>query len=121
MRDSSPTTPDQQDWLAMTGADVTQNELGLHGGGGRVAAMDTGIDYLHPDLGGCSGPGCRATTGYDLVGDGYDGTTDPVPDPDPMDCAGHGTHVAGSIGADGGGQTGHVTGVAPHVTYHAYR
>jgi len=114
-------TADQQDWLKMTGADYAQNELGLRGDGVRVAVIDTGIDYHHPDLGGCFGAGCRVEKGYDFVGDKYDGTNEQVPDPDPMDCAGHGTHVSGIIGADGGGQAGHVTGVAPHVKFHIYR
>jgi minor extracellular serine protease Vpr len=116
-------TPDQQDWLSMTGADTAQNVLGVHGDGIRVAVMDTGIDYNHPDLGGCFGPGCRVELGYDLVGDAFDNdvVTTPTPDPDPMDCNGHGTHVSGIVGADGHGLAGHVTGVAPHVKFHAYR
>ena len=104
--------------LAMTGADVAQNTLGLSGRGVKVAVMDTGIDYHHPDLGGCFGPGCRVERGYDFVGDAYNadlGTT-PMPDPDPDDCAGHGTHVAGIVGADGS-----VKGVAPGATLFAYR
>src|SRR5262249_55685966 len=122
MNQAQPTnTPDQQDWLTMTGADYSQNQLGLNGDGIRVAVIDTGIDYKHPDLGGCFGPGCRVSMGYDLVGDAYDGTNDPVPDPDPMDCNGHGTHVSGIVGANGHGQAGHVTGVAPGVTLHMYR
>ena len=114
---------DQQDWLSMTGADIAQNELGLRGDGVTVAVMDTGVDYNHPDLGGCFGPGCKVSQGFDLVGDAFDNTTvlDPTPDPDPMDCAGHGTHVSGIIAADGHGQPGHVTGVAPHVKLHMYR
>jgi hypothetical protein len=32
---------------------------GLTGNGTFVAVIDTGIDYLHPALGGCFGPGCK--------------------------------------------------------------
>ena len=49
--------------IKMTGVDIAQNELGLTGRGVRVAIMDTGIDYDHPDLGGCFGPGCRVEKG----------------------------------------------------------
>jgi minor extracellular serine protease Vpr len=105
--------------VAMTGADIAQSELGLHGDGVKVGIIDTGIDYRHPDLGGCFGPGCRVAVGWDFVGDAYDASAaSPIiaPDPDPEDCAGHGTHVAGIVGANGG-----VIGVAPHVTFGAYR
>jgi hypothetical protein len=34
----------------------------------QVGIIDTGIDYKHPDLGGCFGPGCRVAFGYDFVG-----------------------------------------------------
>ena len=57
--------------LQMTGADVAQQELGLTGRGVRVAVMDSGIDYDHPDLGGCFGPGCRVAKGFDFVGDAF--------------------------------------------------
>ncbi len=111
--------------LAMTGADVTQSELGFTGAGIRVAVMDTGVDFDHPDLGGCFGPACRVQVGFDLVGDAFnfsDTTASipvnptPVPDPFPDDCNGHGTHVAGIVGANGT-----VKGVAPGVTFGAYR
>lgn len=107
--------------IKMTGADVVQAS-GNSGSGIKVAVIDTGIDYNHPDLGGGFGPGFRVAGGFDLVGDAYNagGTTPaeltPVPDPDPMDCNGHGTHVSGIIGANG-----LVKGVAPDVTFRMYR
>lgn len=105
--------------LAMTGADIAQSSLGLSGAGVKVGVIDSGVDYNHPDLGGCFGPGCRVATGYDFVGDAYDfGSDNPIvtPDQDPDDCMGHGTHVAGIVGANGG-----VKGVAPGVSFGAYR
>jgi minor extracellular serine protease Vpr len=105
--------------LAQTGADVAQSALGLTGRGVRVAVIDSGLDWEHLDLGGGFGPGTRVTKGFDFVGDAFNADdVEPivVPDPDPDDCNGHGTHVSGIIGANGG-----LTGVAPGVTFHAYR
>jgi minor extracellular serine protease Vpr len=109
--------------LAMVQADIAQSSLGLTGQGVLVAVMDTGIDVDHPDLGGCFGPGCRIAMGWDFVGDSYDNDStslnyNPVPSPDPVpdDCGGHGSHVAGIIGANGA-----IRGVAPGVTFAAYR
>jgi minor extracellular serine protease Vpr len=113
-------SPEMSSALAMTGADIAQSELGYTGEGIRVAVIDTGIDYEHPDLGGCFGPGCRVFTGWDFVGDDFNGSNIPTPDSDPMDCNGHGTHVAGIVGAEATTPTG-VTGVAPEVTFGAYR
>ena len=108
--------PDLFSTVQRTGADIAQSELGYSGEGIQVALIDTGIDYDHSDLGGCYGEGCRVAGGYDLVGDDFDGSNTPLPDQDPDDCLGHGTHLAGIIGADG-----RVTGVAPGVTLGAYR
>lgn len=115
--------PDLATAIAQTQADIAQNSLGLTGAGVRVAIMDTGIDFDNPDLGGCFGPGCRVEIGYDFVGDAYNNDStaasyNPVPTPDaiPDDCGGHGSHVAGIVGANGA-----VKGVAPGVTYSAYR
>lgn len=122
--DEQQVEPQMETALAMTGADIAQNELGLSGDGVSVAVIDTGIDYNHPDLGGCFGDGCRVANGYDFVGDDYnadDPTSVPQPDDDPMDCYGHGTHVAGIVGASGDPETGGVRGVAPGVTFNAYR
>jgi minor extracellular serine protease Vpr len=126
--ETTESLPELSTALAMTGADVAQNELGLSGAGISVAVMDTGVDYHHPDLGGCFGTGCRVTTGHDFVGDDYnaDDTApgyNPIvaPDDDPDDCNGHGTHVAGIVGASGDPSTGGARGVAPGVTFGAYR
>lgn len=78
----------------MGSVDKLRNE-GYLGDGISIAIIDTGVDYLHPALGGGFGPGYKVTYGYDLVGDAYNGLNTPVPDDDPMDCAGHGTHVSG--------------------------
>jgi subtilisin family serine protease len=79
-------------------ADADQHPwAGISGAGGRVdadvAVLDTGI-AAHPDLDIAGGEGCAGTGGY---GDG----------------AGHGTHVAGTIGALDDGQG--VVGAAPGV------
>ena len=76
------------------------------GQGIRVAILDTGIDYTHPDLGGCFGPGCKVMGGYDFVND----------DADPWDDNGHGTHCAGIVAANGT-----VKGVAPDADLYAYK
>ncbi|KAF9371757.1 hypothetical protein CPC16_002859, partial [Podila verticillata] len=101
----------------MTGVTRVKEELGLTGKGVRVGIIDTGIDYTHPALGGCFGPGCKVEVGWDFVGDAYNGQNAPVPSSNPMDCAGHGTHVAGIIAAD----DSVVQGAAPQVILGAYR
>lgn len=74
--------------------------------GVRVAVIDSGVDYTHPDLGGGLGPGHKVITGYNFLNESYD----------PMDDHGHGTHVAGIIAAEGS-----VVGVAPGATLLAYK
>jgi minor extracellular serine protease Vpr len=110
--------------LAMTGANVAQNDLGLTGAGIKVGVIDGGIDYDHADLGGDGinrtnspmFPNSRVITGYDFVGDAFTGGNTPMPDNFPDDCGGHGTHVSGIIGANG-----LIKGVAPGVLFGAYR
>lgn len=129
-------TPELQSAITMTGADIAQNTLGFTGTGIKVAVMDTGIDYDHADLGGdgvarqnsTHFPTARVTTGWDFVGDDYNADSSspayqPVPHPDayPDDCFGHGTHVAGIVGASGNFATGGARGVAPGVTFGSYR
>ena len=104
---------------------VWANTVGLPeavtGTGMRIGIIDTGVDYLHPMFGGTglladyqaesaatskfttkgSFPTAKVAGGFDFVGDAYDGTNTPAPDPNPMDCFGHGSHVAGTAGGDG--------------------
>ena len=133
-----------------------------HTGKGRViAVIDTGIDYTHADFGGPgtveafndndgtviepgSFPTAKVTAGYDFVGDDYDPGSDipanivPKPDPDPLDCNGHGSHVSGTaagagVSADGTTYQGPYNnatlnktfdvepGAAPEATLKGYR
>lgn len=104
---------------AMTGVDKVRGD-GYTGKGISIAIIDSGVDYTHPALGGCYGPGCKVSYGYDLVGDDFTGYNLPIPHPDPFDnCVGHGTHVAGIIAAEPN-EYG-FTGVAPNVTLGMFR
>ncbi|KAI9277370.1 peptidase S8/S53 domain-containing protein [Sporodiniella umbellata] len=89
-----------------------------------VGVLDTGVDYLHPALGGGFGEGYKVSKGYDLVGDAYTGDNLPIPDSDPLDdcgagtgASGHGTHVSGIIA----GSHENFTGVAPEANLAMYR
>lgn len=113
------------------GANRVIEGLGVTGKGVNVAIIDTGIDYNHGSLGGSgrqrdyqnnnagiveidSFPTGKVVGGWDFVGGGYTGGNVPAPDPDPLDEAGHGTHVAGiSAGTSGSPQVFH--GVAPEA------
>ncbi|HEY6585929.1 MAG TPA: S8 family serine peptidase, partial [Candidatus Methanoperedens sp.] len=64
-------------------------EIGIDGTGINVSVLDTGIYAAHPDIAG------RIIKGYDFVNN----------DNDPADDAGHGTHVAGTVGGNGAGGT----------------
>ncbi|RYN45437.1 hypothetical protein AA0114_g9129 [Alternaria tenuissima] len=117
-----PTSEDNFSPHVMTQVDKLHKE-GVTGKGYRVAIIDSGVDYTHPALGGCFGPGCLVEIGYDFTGDDYNPGTSPLkPDDDPMDnCAGHGTHVAGTIAAQLEGNKYGFTGSAPGAKLGAYR
>lgn len=68
----------------------------------KVAVIDTGIDYTHPDL------AQRYAGGYDFVND----------DDDPLDDHYHGTHCSGTIAAtddEPNALSGSLIGTAPEV------
>jgi minor extracellular serine protease Vpr len=130
----SAASPELFTAIEMTGAKLVQDDLGFTGKGIKVAVMDTGVDVDHPAFGGDGVPrydsplfpSVRVAYGYDFVGDAYNAddsspTYNPVPSPDPNpdDCGGHGTHVAGIVGANDA--TNGLKGVAPDVTFGAYR
>ena len=81
----------------------TVHDSGNKGYGVKVAILDTGINYKHPDL------DANYKGGYDFVNN----------NDDPMDDNGHGTHCAGIVAAvdDGAG----VVGVAPEADLYAVK
>lgn len=87
-------------------------DVGVDGTGVKVAILDTGIDWDHPDL--------NVTSGQELGGysehfrrDGVTPQEQPGSDGAP-DESGHGTHVAGSVAGTG---TTAVPGQSPLVRY----
>ena len=78
---------------------------GIDGTGIKVAVIDTGVDFNHPDLFGW-GPDGKVIGGYNFINEGQP----------PMDTNGHGTQVAGVIAADG-----QIKGVAPKAKILAYK
>ncbi|KAH7104317.1 subtilisin-like protein [Auriculariales sp. MPI-PUGE-AT-0066] len=118
---SAQKKPGQYLPILMTGVDKV-HAAGNKGKGIKIGIIDTGVDYSHPALGGGFGPGFKVAGGYDFVGDNYNpGVSPAVPDRDPMDnCAGHGTHVAGIIGANPNNEY-NVTGVAYEASLFCYR
>ncbi|MFS0783857.1 S8 family serine peptidase [Bacillus sp. 1P06AnD] len=84
-----------------------QKKNRLTGKGIKVGVIDTGVDYLHPDL------RKAYRGGRDLV----DLDNDPMETKKPArEATFHGTHVAGIIAANGKG-----VGIAPEAELYAYR
>lgn len=123
------------------GADKA-HALGFTGKGMRVGVLDTGIDYTHKMLGGsgveadyeaidpkqptAAFPNKKVVGGIDLVGTDFNPASPfyakhlPVPDNNPIDEAGHGTHVAGTV-AGVGDDVFTYSGVAPDADLYAIK
>ncbi|HEX9185748.1 MAG TPA: S8 family serine peptidase, partial [Vicinamibacteria bacterium] len=162
-RTSVPFIGAPQVWTA-----TAEVPTGLRGRGLKIGIIDTGIDYMHGTFGGTGvladyqqaatdtgawtanprgGPGrfptAKIAGGWDFAGDDYSAgvpaQATPLPDANPMDCHGHGTHVAGTaagygVTAAGATYTGAYNatdpyavaprigpGVAPEATLYALR
>tara|TARA_Y100000310_G_C20683729_1_gene817642 strand:+ start:862 stop:3627 length:2766 start_codon:yes stop_codon:yes gene_type:complete len=92
--------------------DLQINNVNLTGLDETVCIIDTGINYSHSDFGNCYGENnvsssCKVIGGWDYCADDVNCT---MVDSDPMDVHGHGTHVAGIVGANGS-----IKGVAPDI------
>ncbi|WP_256795373.1 S8 family serine peptidase [Terrabacter sp. Ter38] len=155
----TPKAPTNSSSVPLIGAPKVWQAMSQTGKGVRVGIIDTGIDYTHADFGGpgtvdaftAAGasntftPTAKVVGGYDFAGDAYnaDPASDtydpnPQPDPNPLDCNGHGSHVAGTtagfgVASDGttwtGGYSSNIDpssldigpGVAPEASLYALK
>lgn len=123
------------------GAESADKE-NLHGEGMKVGIIDTGIDYTHkmflgegteeayknndPSLANAGFPNKKVVGGIDFVGSKYNSASPnvedriPVPDANPLDEGGHGSHVAGTVAGLGDGINTY-DGVAPAAQLYALK
>ncbi|MFA6236119.1 MAG: S8 family serine peptidase [Bacteriovorax sp.] len=140
--DLNAATPDDPSFdklwgLRNTGANEPQGKAGVEGAdvnalkawdltkgshAVKIAVIDTGVDYNHPDLKGNVWINTAELNGKSGVDDDKNGYVDDVHgydfannDADPMDGHGHGTHCSGTIGAVHNNKVG-VAGVMADVT-----
>jgi thermitase len=140
--DFTASTPDDPDFkklwgLRNTGSNEPQGSVGVEGAdvnalnawditkGSRsikIAVIDTGVDYNHPDLKSNMWTNTIEANGKTGVDDDGNGFVDDIHgydfannDSDPMDGNGHGTHCSGTIGATHDNRLG-VSGVMSEVT-----
>lgn len=136
--------------LGLVGPKTSVNFIGseqayaqnLRGEGMKVGIIDTGIDYTHkmflgegtseayknndPAKENPTFPNKKVVGGIDLVGTEYNAASPdsnkriPLPDLNPLDEAGHGTHVAGTVAGLGDGINTY-SGVAPAADLYAIK
>jgi len=90
--------------VPFVGTDIPRMD-GIDGTGIKIAVIDTGVDFNHPDLFGW-GPDGKVVGGYNFIDEAKP----------PMDTNGHGTQVAGIIASDG-----EIHGIAPKAKILAYK
>jgi len=128
-----PKVPQNASAVQLTRTLQVWQQSGRFGDGMRIGIIDTGVDYRHADFGsgtfsasggGKTFPTAKVIGGYDFAGDEYNAnepsTATPKPDHDPLDCQGHGTHVAGTAAgfgenADGSTFTGDYAALTPEA------
>ncbi len=137
----STSTLNERNSAKFVGAEKLNLE-GITGKGIKVGVIDTGIDYTHamfhgvgtvegykavnPDMPDSGFPNDRVVGGIDLVGTEFDSASPdfakhiPKPDMNPLDQAGHGSHVAGTVAGLGDGVNSY-NGMAPEALLHAIK
>lgn len=131
---------DNADSVPWIGALAVAETLAVRGEGIRIGVIDSGVDYLHANFGGPGTvaayaandkniiepgtfPTAKVVGGFDFAGPVHNpggGIFATLPDPDPLDGNGHGSHVAGS--ATGIGVPGLIhAGVAPAAKLYAIK
>jgi subtilisin family serine protease len=139
-------TPSNASAVQLHGAPAAWTANSQTGAGTTIAIIDTGLDYTHANFGGTGKvsdydaefaksdtatntssffPTAKVVGGWDFVGNAYDANVAarsiPKPDPNPLDCGGHGSHVGGSAAglgenADGSTYTGAYNASTPFGT-----
>lgn len=106
---------------SITGVD-SLHARNITGKGITIGIVDSGTFFYDEALGGGFGPNYKVAGGWNIVGNVYDPTIQGfgLPNNNTLDCLGHGTHVAGIVGASNT-STNEFIGVAPEATIKSYK